>query len=340
MKVHITNIYGHSSVSTALKAQNRTADLAREVLNFNELGIYCYQVNSDSPEMLSTRLDGIIAPVGHGDIVIFQYPTWNDIRFDKGLINRISHYRGLKKIFFVHDILSLMFESNRCHLKEHIAFFNQADLIILPSQRMLDFLYAEGLSVKKAVIQKMWDFPVAIDQTVIPAFRKVINFAGNPDLLKFEFVKDWNYDGVELRVTAEKGDWAQGKKIGFLGWFKNDISLLTALRKSGGFGLVWTNDPYCGEYMKMNANYKFSAYLAAGIPVIVSNCIAERDTVVRKNLGLAVDSLDEAVNKIENMSDAQYNDMTANVAVFSELIRDGYFTRKCLTDAVFQLLYD
>ncbi len=61
---------------------------------------------------------------------------------------------------------------------------------------------------------------------------------------------------------------------------------------------------------------------------------------MRKNLGLAVDSLDEAVNRIENMSDAQYNDMTANVAVFSELIRDGYFTRKCLTDAVFQLLYD
>ena len=340
MQVHITNIYGQSFTSAALKAQNRVADIAKGILNYNELGIYYYNVASDSPEMLASRLDGIIASVGYGDIVIFQFPTWNGIHFDEALVRRLKSYRGLKKIFFVHDIPSLMFKENRSLLARYIAFFNQADLIILPSQRMLDFLYAEGLSVKKAVIQKMWDFPVAIDQTVIPAFRKVINFAGNPDLPKFEFVKDWNYGGGELRVTAEKGDWAQGKKIGFLGWFKNDISLLTALRKSGGFGLVWTNDPYCGEYMKMNANYKFSAYLAAGIPVIVSNCIAERDTVVRKNLGLAVDSLDEAVNRIENMSDAQYNDMTANVAVFSELIRDGYFTRKCLTDAVFQLLYD
>ena len=59
---------------------------------------------------------------GHGDIVVFQYPTWNDIKFDKGLISSLSHYRGIKKIFFIHDILSLMFESNRCYLKEHIDF--------------------------------------------------------------------------------------------------------------------------------------------------------------------------------------------------------------------------
>lgn len=340
MKIHITNIYGQSSISTALKAQNRTADIAREKLKFNELGIYCYKVDSDSSEMLRTRLDGIIASVAYGDIVIFQYPTWNDFKFDKAFINRLSNYRGLKKIFFIHDIPSLMFESNRCNLSAHIEFFNQADLIILPSQRMADFLYAEGLTVKKAVIQKMWDFPVIIDQTLVPEFGKSINFAGNPDLNKFAFVKDWHYDSVELRVTVNKGDWAQGKNIRFLGWFNNDISLLTTLRRSGGFGLLWTEDHYWKEYMKLNANYKFSAYLAAGIPVIVSKSIAESDTVVRKNLGLAVDSLDEAVYRIENMSESEYNQMVSDVSVFSNLIREGYFTQKCLTDAVFKLLYD
>lgn len=339
MNVHITNLYGQSSKSTALKAQNRTTDIARG-LGYKELGIYFYDVNSDSPQMLSSRLDGIIASVGWRDVVIFQYPTWNGTKFDRAFINRLRNYTGLKIIFFIHDVISLMFDSNRCYLGEHIEFFNQADLLILPSQKMADMLRAEGLTVKKIVIQRMWDFPVSVNQMIIPKFRKVINFAGNPDHKKFEFVRRWAYDSVELKVTAEKKDWAQGKNIGFLGWFDDDICLLNELRKNGGFGLLWTEDSYTFEYMKMNVNYKLSAYLAAGIPVIVNNNIAERDTIIRKNLGLTVDSLDEAVSRIENMSEAQYTEMAANVAEFSHLIRDGYFARKCLTDAVFQLLYD
>lgn len=339
MNVHITNLYGQSFKSTALKAQNRTADIAKK-LGYKELGIYSYDVNSDSPEMLRSRLDGIIASVGWNDVVIFQYPTWNGMKFDRAFITRLKNYTGLKVIFFIHDVLSLMFDSNRCYLGEHIDFFNQADLLILPSQRMADKLCAEGLTVKKIVIQKMWDFPVSVNHMVTPKFGKVINFAGDPGHKKFEFVKKWHYDTVELRVTAEKEAWAQGKNISFLGWFDDDNCLLNELRKNGGFGLLWSEDLYCCEYMKMNANYKLSAYLAAGIPVIVSNHIAEKDTIVRRKLGLAVDSLDEAVGRVERMREAQYNEMVAGVAKFSHLIRDGYFARKCLTDAVFQLLYD
>ncbi|MCI8978633.1 MAG: sugar transferase [Lachnospiraceae bacterium] len=339
MQIHITNIYGQSFTSTALKAQNRVAAFARE-LNYKELGIYNYNVNSDSPEMLSSRLDGIIASVGYGDIVIFQYPTWNHISYDEAFVRRLSLYKDLKKVIFVHDIPSLMFESNRYLLGRHIAFLNQADLIILPSKRMCDFLYDKGLTVPKTVIQKMWDFPVTVDVTVRPKFRKVINFAGDPDSWKFEFVKKWNYDSVELKVTAGKVDWAQGKNISFLGWFNDDTFLVNALRHSGGFGLLWSDNSYWCEYMKLNTNYKLSAYLSAGIPVIVNNNIAEKDTIIHKNLGMGVDSLDEAVSKVENMNEEEYNKMAANTEIFSELIRQGYFAKKALTDAVFQLLYD
>lgn len=340
MRVHITNLNGQSFSSTAQKVQNKVTQVARERLNYNELGIYYYNVDTDSPAMLSSRLDGIIASVGLGDIVIFQFPTWNGNRFDEAFVRRLNNYRDLKKIFFVHDMPPLMFESNRCLLNRYIDLCNQADLIILPSENMADFLRAEGLKVEKNIFHRMWDFEVSIEKMPIPQFRKKINFAGKPDLAKFEFVKKWAYDEVELAVTAEESSWTGGKNISFLGWFDNDTLLAHALRNNGGFGLVWTNDPYCAEYMKMNANYKLSAYLAAGIPVIINNGLAVKDTIVRKNLGLAVDSLDEAVERICKMDEEQYNRMVTDIELFSNLLRQGYFTQKVLTDAVFKLLYE
>ena len=53
-----------------------------------------------------------------------------------------------------------------------------------------------------------------------------------------------------------------------------------------------------------------------------------------------MDSLDEAVERVAAMTQEEYDIMVDEVAVFSNLVRDSYFTKKVLTDAVFQLLYD
>lgn len=340
LRAHITNLYGLHLTNTAQKAQHRIAKVAVENLGFNELGIYRYDVSVDSPEMLRTRLDGIISSVEFGDIAILQYPMWNLPSFDETLLDLLSCYKGLKKVVFVHDMWSLTSESHRFILKREVGILNRADLVILPSRQMEDFLRSEGLTVKKTVIQRMWDFPVTIDSLVRPKFGRVINFAGNVMEPKFVFAREWNYDEVELRVTAKDADWAQGNNIRFLGWFTDDTLLVNALRCSGGFGLLWSEDFYWREYMKMNACYKLSAYLAAGIPVIVWSEIPEKDTIIRKNLGLAVDSLDEAVEKVSAMTQEEYDKMVDDVAVFSELVRGSYFAKKILTDAVFQLLHD
>lgn len=340
MKIHITNIYGLGG--TAGKAIQAVASIAKNRLQYNELGVYHYPFGSDSLEMLRTRLDGIIASVGHGDIVIFQSPTWNDIRFDEAFVRSLNAYRDLKKIFFIHDVPPLMFEYGQSGLNRYITLYNQSDLIIVPSQAMADFLCVNGLTVKKIVIQQMWDFPSTIDKTIMPEFQKKIHFAANVTSIERPFVRNWEYDTVQLSVTAKEEEcgWARGKNVGFLGWFHNDSLLLHSLRKNGGFGLVWHDDPWWVEYMKLNASYKLSTYLAAGIPVVVSNSKAEKDIIIRKNLGLAVDSLDEAVAKVEAMGEETYHQMVRDVEAFAALIRKGYFTEKLLTDSVFQLLYD
>ena len=338
MRVHITNLYGLGG--TAAEAQQRVTEIAQNSLHYNELGVYRYQVDSDSPEMLRTRIDGIIAAVGWNDIVIFQSPTWNGITFDERLMLQLSAYKGLKKIFFIHDIPPLMFEENRWLLKRYISLYNHADLIILPSENMADYLRAEGFTVSKIVVQKMWDFPVSIDFSINPQFKRVINFAGAANKDKFSFVKEWKYDTVKLLVTAAEGDWQHDEKVEFIGWFRDQNRLANALRGNGGFGLLWTEHEYTKEYMKLCACFKVSLYLAAGIPVIVHSSIPEASTIVRKNLGFAVTTLDEAVDKVESITEEQYGQMIKNVAEFGELVRGGFFTKKLLTDAVFNLLYD
>lgn len=340
MKVHITNLYGIGG--TIGKAQQMVADIAKRDLHYNELGIYKYPMNSDTPDMLRTRMDGIIASVSHGDIVIFQLPTWNSLRFDEAFVSHLSGYRGLKKIFFIHDVPPLMEKRLLNELDQYITFFNRADLIILPSQNMVDFLRSRGLTVPKIVIQKMWDALTDIDFTKKPEFRKRINFAADVVLVPRPFVQNWDNNSVELAVTAAPGEynWAKGRNIRFLGWFHNENSLADALRRSGGFGLLWHDDPVWKEYMKYNTGCKIGTYLGAGLPLIVHNSVSVAETVRRKNLGLVVDSLEEAADQVEHMTEKQYDQMIQEVDSFGNLIRNGYFAKKLLTDAVFNLLYD
>ena len=340
MKIHITNLYGRGD--TIGKAQQMTADIAKKDLHYNELGIYNYPMKSDTPEMLRTRLDGIIASVSHGDIVIFQLPTWNGFKFDEVFVDHFNGYRNLKKIFFIHDIPPLQNEGVPESLEQYISFFNRADLIILPSQRMVEFLKARGLTVDKVVIQRMWDSPVDVDMTQKPEFRKRINFATSIVSFLYPFVYNWNGDRIELAITAEPEQYIWGNKrdIHFLGWFNNQTMLANELRKSGGVGLLWRDDPMMMEYMKLNACCKLGTYLSAGLPVIVQSSLPEAEVIRKKNLGITVDSLDEAVEKIEHIKPDEYSQMVHDVDRFSYLIRNGYFTKKILIDAVFNLLYD
>lgn len=50
------------------------------------MGIYRYNGDNESEQSLSSRIDGIIAGINPGDIIICQFPTGNGLRFE-GKIN-------------------------------------------------------------------------------------------------------------------------------------------------------------------------------------------------------------------------------------------------------------
>ncbi|WP_057745144.1 sugar transferase [Liquorilactobacillus capillatus] len=330
MRIHITNLYGQSVKSVAMMAQNTTAKIAAE-LGFNEIGIYFYDVKTDSEDELSRRMDGILSGIANGDIVFFQVPTWNGITYDKAFIKKLKAYRDVKVAFFINDVPPLMFESNRYLLSKVINLYNHADLIIVPSYKMAIFLKNMGMTVKKVIIQNIWDYPTEA-YLEEPVLKKYINFIGSPQ--KFDFVKRWNYD-IALRLFAEKSDELSGNII-FEGW-QYTTNLISKLSQ-GGWGLVWSEENYTKTYMEMCTSYKLSTYLAAGIPVIVPKGISNEQLIKENNLGIIVDSLDEMIKKTEKISIDNYHQMAVNVHRFSFLLKNGYFTKKTLLDSVHALL--
>ncbi len=102
MKMHITNLYGFIKNENIATKQHKIALTAHD-MGFYELGLFVYEVSSDTNTELSKRLDGIIASVEDGDIAIVQLPTGNGIKFESMLIEKIVAYSNQKVIVLWHD---------------------------------------------------------------------------------------------------------------------------------------------------------------------------------------------------------------------------------------------
>ncbi|MBP2621175.1 sugar transferase [Streptococcus panodentis] len=333
MKVNITNLYGMSGQSTALIAQNDVSRLAKE-LGFNELGFYFYDIYSDSPSELSTRLDGIMASVAYGDVVIYQSPSWNGREFDQAFVRKLKVLQA-KIVTFIHDIPPLMFPSNYYLMPEYIDMYNQSDLVIVPSEKMRDKLIEEGLTVEKVLIQHMWDHPydLALHQ---PQFERKLYFAGSVE--RFPHLANWAY-ATPLEIFSPEEESSPAANVRFRGWVSRP-ELLLELSK-GGLGLVWgvEEDPAEEpEYYGLNISHKAATYLAAGLPIIVPAYLSNAELIRRQGLGFVVDSLAEASRVVETLSPEEYQAMAERVRNFSFLLKEGYFSKKVLLDAVMEVL--
>ena len=313
MTVYITNMHGQMRNSTAQIAQNMAAQFADEI-GIRELGYYFYDASAEPAGELSARLDGILSSLTVDDIVILQEPTWMEMQWQQRLVDKINAYRQeyrVKLIMFVHDVAPLMFD-NPARVPEWIDFYNQADVLILPMPQMKQELDKWGLKVKKIVYQQAWD-ALTVDQlTGESPYRTVLNFAGSPS--KFTFVNDW-HEKVPLEVFADPTAPLDNPQVRFQGYVANE-HLIECLHQNGGFGLLWEASPTVYEYMKLNVNFKFGSYLAAGLPIVIHRGIAQADLVEKYHLGKVVDSLAEASEWVQSVTEEQYRQLADHVYRF------------------------
>ncbi len=139
------------------------------------------------------------------------------------------------------------------------------------------------------------------------------------------------FDYEKLKVPK------QDSILTYLGAFPSDQ---IAYKIEGSFGLVWdgTSIDECsgqyGQYLKFNNPHKTSLYILCGLPIIVWDQAAISNFVIENNIGIAIASLKDLSDTLENLSVEDYLTMKKNVnQVRTKIISGGY-----LNNAVNQAL--
>jgi len=268
----------------------------------------------------------------NNSLVVIQYPSY----LMKGsLFMRILkrlHQQNNKIIIFIHDINSLR-DRNAKDLRKGMAkersLFKMADAIIAHSPQMATAI-EQQLGVKKpTVCLEYFDYLSNISVGKPKDLRNVkLIFAGN--LKKSLFIKELDNlpvgDNFCIYLYGVKDPYKHNSPyICYKGKFDaNDYSSI-----EGNWGLVWDGDSintcndHFGNYLRINAPFKFSLYLAANRPVIVWRQSAMAQYVEKYRLGICVDSLSDIPQAIAQLTDEELNEIVKNISLASEEVRHG-----------------
>ena len=72
--------------------------------------------------------------------------------------------------------------------------------------------------------------------------------------------------------------------------------------------------------------------------MIVPSYLSNANLIRERGLGFVVDSLEEANRIVENLTEEEYQAILERVRKFSFLLKEGYFSKKILLDAVMEVL--
>ena len=275
------------------------------------------------------------------DDIVIQFPLLHHSLFINSLLKSLKN-KGVNIYLLIHDLETLRFVNDktlpfrmklRMKLTESDTFHSVTG-IIAHNSIMKSVLVDKGVAEDKIVSLGIFDYLIpnfqeksglTKDQPIIVAGNLAQEKAGY--LYTLPEAPAYNLYGVgfdESRALANET---------YFGSFLPD-ELPVALE--GGFGLVWDGDSvetcsgFFGEYLRYNNSHKASLYLASGFPLVVWKQSALSHFVLEKGCGIAVESLHDLKEAIDNLSDADYQDLVNNAKRVGQEIRDGHYLKTAL----------
>ena len=237
-----------------------------------------------------------------------------------------------KKLFFIiHDVESLrLFQNDQNYWDGERALFNATDGLIVHNHKMKRWLQENGVTVPMVELG-IFDYnnPQKINQN--SEYDRTICFAGN--LAKSKFLDKISLQAGKLEIFGSYPSEHYLKGVTYHGQMSPD-ELPKKLTQN--FGLVWDGDQLdtCsgkfGNYMRYNNPHKVSLYLSSGQPVIIWKEAALADFILRNNLGIAVNSLENLDDILENITENQYSEMKMNTIEIAKKLRKGDFIKSAV----------
>ena len=290
-------------------------------------------------------LSKAFAQLKFGDQLLIQFPMLHHSFFTTRLVRKIQR-RGVQVYFIIHDLEALRYANLdtvplkhkiRVHLQES-SLLKVADGVIAHNPIMKSVLVEKGLPEHKLVSLEIFDYLIpnyqekdglSKDQPIIVAGNLAQEKAGY--LYQLPARPAYNLYGVgfdEKRALANET---------YFGSFLPD-ELPAALE--GGFGLVWDGDSaetcsgVFGEYLRYNNSHKASLYLASGFPLVVWKQSALSHFVLENGCGIAVESLHDLSQALEQLDDKDYQDLLVNAKRIGQKIRNGSYLTNALNKIV------
>lgn len=263
------------------------------------------------------------------DELFFQYPTYSSYVM-KRLINKMRS-KSKKLFFIIHDVESLrLFQNDQNYWDGERALFNATDGLIVHNHKMKRWLQENGVTVPMVELG-IFDYnnPQKINQN--SEYDRTICFAGN--LAKSKFLDKISLQAGKLEIFGSYPSEHYLKGVSYHGQMSPD-ELPKKLTQN--FGLVWDGDQLdtCsgkfGNYMRYNNPHKVSLYLSSGQPVIIWKEAALADFILRNNLGIAVNSLENLDDILENITENQYSEMKMNTIEIAKKLRKGDFIKSAV----------
>lgn len=229
-----------------------------------------------------------------------------------------------------------------CEIEARV--FRSFDVLLVFNEKMKKKIQEKyGLDDKVFVFFEMLDYKS--DETCYEEKRmhkpiKIAFLASNLNGDRFKWIKKLPYSSdVIYSFFGNNGEWINELSRNDFK-YKGTISpkeVPSILSKQYHFGMINYDVP-TEKYLEYGSTSKFSAYVAAGLPLLCSKKLFYISFLIQKYcIGLCFESLDDIPNLIAILGEEEYDLIRKNCLILSEKVRRGHFFKSAVNQALCKL---